>query len=226
MTKTIGILLLIVGFGLIGYALPLEPYTDKDAFYEEMYALYEHENKSQAYFELRESYLTPKYTLENYALIAITLGLYILILIPKNWRDFKTPKSKIAMVSIGVLAVLFSIVSYVGSLYLDAIRDAFPPWADSLGIPLMSAPFLFCLFSGWFAINLIGLIAPFRTAVSITEFRFKKANYWYLALIGISVFFLFYCIYYNDFWGTATNMMWIYFYLSLFLGRMKELENH
>jgi len=222
MGKIIGIILLIVGIGFISYSTALKPYTDREAFYEKMYSVMDDENKYEEYYKLRQSYLTSKYTFENYGLVAIILGLYSLILIPKNWKDFKTPKTKLTIGIVGFLAVILSIGGYVGDLFLEATRDRYPPWADSLGIPLMSVPFLFLLFSGWFAANLIGLKNSFRTAVYISEFRLKKTNYWYLSLLILTALLVLTLIYEGDFWWTAAGIMWIYFYLSLLLGRQKE----
>ena len=222
MSRIFGLTLLMIGMGMIIYSSILQPYTNTEQFYEEMSSLIDEENKSQRYRQLRESYLTPKYALENYGLIAVILGLYTLVLIPKDWQDFQSPRSKWIIGVIGLLAVLLTIGGYVGDLFLEATRDRYPPWADSLGIPLMSVPFLFWSFLGWFAVNLIGLKNPFRTSVSIQEFKIRSTNYWYLALIVLTAIITLILMYEGDFWWTAAGIMWIYFYLSLLLGRQKE----
>lgn len=224
MTKYIGIIILTIGIGLFAYSMTFDPFTDKDEFYEKMTSIMGEENNSQKFFELRESYLTPKFELENYGLVFIILGLYTLFLIPKKWQDFKSPKYKGATILIGALAVLLTIGGYVGDLFLEMTRDSYPPWADSLGIPLMSVPGLLLIFSIWFAVNLIGLKKPFRTSVSITEFDLKSTNYWYLTLIVLTTILTLILIYEGDFWWTAAGIMWIYFYLTLMLGRQKEKE--
>ena len=222
MSKFFGLIILLVGIGILTYSTTLQPYTDKEEFYEKMSSLMDEENKSQKHHELRDFYLTPKYTLENYGLIAVILGLYTLVLIPKNWQNFQSPRSKWIIGVIGLLAVLLTIGGYVGDLFLEATRDRYPPWADSLGIPLMSVPFLFWSFLGWFAVNLIGLKNPFRTSVSMQEFKIRSTNYWYLALIVLTAIITLMLMYEGDFWWTAAGIMWIYFYLSLLLGRQKE----
>lgn len=222
MTKYIGIIILTIGIGLFAYSMTFDPFTDKDEFYEKMTSIMEEENNSQKFFELRESYLTPKFDLENYGLVYIILGLYTLVLIPKKWQDFKSPKYKGTTVLIGALAVLLTIGGYVGDLFLEMTRDSYPPWSDSLGIPLMSVPGLLLIFSVWFVVNLIGLKKPFRTSVPITEFNLKSTNYWYLTLITLTTILTLILIYEGDFWWTAAGIMWVYFYLTLMLGRQKE----
>ena len=202
--------------------MTFDPFTDKDEFYEKMYSVMEEGKNSQKFHELREFYLTPKFELENYGLVCIILGLYTLILLPNKWKDFKTPKHKALIILIGILAVFLAIGGYVGDLFLEMTRDRYPPWADSLGIPLMSVPGLLLIFSVWFAINLIGLKKPYRTSVSIAEFDFKSTNYWYLILIVLTTILTVILIYEGDFWWTAAGIMWIYFYLTLMLGRQNE----
>ncbi len=224
MMKYIGIVILTIGIGLLAYSMTFEPFTNNEEFYKKMYSLRNVENNSEKFHELRDSYLTPKYSLENYGLTYIILGLYTLILIPKNWRNFKTPKNKALIIIVGVLAVLLTIVAYVGDLFIEMTRYRYPPWADSLGIPLMVTPGLLLIFSGWFAVNLIGLKNPFRTSVSITEFDLKSTNYWYFTLIVLTIISTLTVIYDGDFWLTAAGTMWIYFYLTLMLGRQREKE--
>ena len=222
MSKIFGLITLLVGIGVLTYSTTLQPYTDKEEFYEKMSSLMDEENNSQKYHELRDFYLTPKYALENYGLIAVILGLYTLLLIPDHWWNFQSPRSKWIIGVIGLLAVLLTIGGYVGDLFLEATRDRYPPWADSLGIPLMSVPFLFWTFLGWFAVNLIGFKKPFRTSVSIQEFKIRSTNYWYLALTVLTAIITLTLMYEGDFWWTAAGIMWIYFYLSLLLGRQKK----
>ena len=103
-------------------------------------------------------------------------------------------------------------------------RDRYPPWADSLGVPLVAVPRLLLIFSGWCVVNLISLKNPFRTSVLITEFNLNSTNYWYLTLIISTTILTLISIYEGVFWWTATGTMWIYIYLTLMLGRQSEKE--
>lgn len=224
MSKIIGFILLLLGVGLLVISSKYEPFTNKDEFNKKMYLLIDDENKSAKYNELRESYLTSKYKLENYGMVAIILGLYSLILIPKNWRNFKTLWSKKMIKNIGFLAVFLTIIGFVGDLFLESSRSTFPPWADSLAIPLFGVPFMFIILSGWFAFNFSIKQNTLRYNVSITEFRLKSTNYWYLSLLILTTFLVLFQSYYGDFWSTGAGIMWIYFYLSMLLGVQKQKE--
>ena len=227
MTRYIGIAMLIIGVGLLVYSSTFDPFTDKNGFYEKMESVMGEESRSQKFHEIRDSYLTPKFNLEDYGLICVILGLYTLVLLPKKWQHFKTPKHKAVIILIGALAVLLTIGGYVGDLFLEMTRDRYPPWADSLVIPLMAVPMLFLIFSGWFAINLIGLKNPFNTSVSIMELDIKSINYWYLALVILTIILTLIMIYEGDFWLTAAGVMWVYFYIILLLGQQKKkIKNH
>jgi len=224
MNRYIPFTLLTIGIGLFLFSITLEPFTNRTEFLEQTSLIIEDENRFQLFHELRTSYLTPKYALENYGLILIILGSFWLILIPRQWKYFKTPNHKSSIVFIGVLAVLLTIGGFVGDLFLEMARDRYPPWSDSIGIPLMSTPVIFLIFSLWLGINLIGLKSPFKTSVSITKFNLRSTNYWYLMLIVLTILVTLSLIIEGDFWWTAAGLMWIYFYLTLMLGRQKERQ--
>ena len=88
MTIYIGIAIVTIGIGLLTYSMTFEPFTDKEEFYQKIYSVMETENNSKTFYELRDSYLTPKYNLENYGLVCMILGLYTLIFNTKKMAKF------------------------------------------------------------------------------------------------------------------------------------------
>ncbi|QSE99001.1 hypothetical protein [Fulvivirga lutea] len=225
MNRKVGVALLIIGLGILGYSQTLNGYTDRQEFENQVNELMNSENKSEEFHQLRIEYLTPKYSLENYSIILITIGFAILIILPKNGFNIKVPKNKWLIVIIGLLATLITVGGYVGDLLLEMHRYRYPPWADSVGIPMMAVPLLFVTFLVWFLLNLIGLKEPFKTNSNLSEFDFSKVNYWYLFLALVTFFITIYLIYEGDFWWTAAGVAWMYFYVSILIGRMNGKNN-
>lgn len=202
----------------IGYSLTLNPYTNEDE-YEAKYFALEGSDRTEKFHELRKTYLTGKYELENYGLTLIIAGAYILILMFRGWNSFKIPDSKITITIIGLGAVLITVIGYVGDLCLEMYRGTYPHWADSLGIPLAVTPMLFAIFFVWYLLNLPGLITPFKTGGLVKEIKMKSINYWYLVIIILTIIITGFMIYEGDFWWTTAGLLWTYFYLSLLVGR-------
>lgn len=223
--KIASIIIILIGISLIGYSVTLEPYTNKTEYEEKYYAL-EGENRSEKFYELRETYLTEKYSFENYGMTFLIAGTFLLIFFFKGWNSFKIPKHKTIIGLIGLGAVLVTTFGYVGDLFLEMYRGRYPHWADSMGIPLASVPIIFIILFVWFALNLIGLTNPFKTGGLIRELNFKGISYWYAALLFLTVVFTGVLIFEGDFWWTTAGFLWIYYYLSLLVGRREgKIEN-
>lgn len=122
MNKVLGILLIAVGIGLLGYSFSLEGFTDREEFDRKVSKLIKLEDRSERFRQLRASYLTPKYALENYGLVAIILGVCIMVVFPENSLRFKTPKRKYVIALVGFLAVMLTVGGYIGDLFLEMQR--------------------------------------------------------------------------------------------------------
>lgn len=217
--KIIGLSIIVLGFLLSIASLMYNRYTNEKEFQEKFLALDEtSSNNSEQYFKLREEYLTPKFVLENYGITSIIVGSIILLISIIGVSEVKTPKTNIGIIMLGLLAALLTNIGNVGDLFLEGCRDTSPPWADSLGIPLMSVPLFFIISIGWVILNLIGMKGDFQTNINIFPIKFKHLNIWYSILIVISIIITVWLIIYGSFWLILPGFLWIYFYLSLMLG--------
>jgi membrane protein YdbS with pleckstrin-like domain len=140
--KNILLTLAVLSFMALSYAVTLEPYTDAHAF-EEKYAQLSVEDGSQQYWDLRESYLTEKYALQEFS--AMVLVLSLLGFVWMRAKEVPTPPSKKMVYVWGVAASLLFAIYYVASVVVDQGRGAFAYWADSIAIPLMATPVMFVL---------------------------------------------------------------------------------
>ncbi len=211
-------LMVIAGILMLLYSSTLDPYTNEEA-YDEKYLSLHGENKTAQFYALRKEYLTNKYSLEDYGITTIIIGISTLLLFRKGWRNIKTPNSKIAIVLLGLLSVFLGILGYAGSIYLDAIRSDFPMWADSIAIPLMYIPTISWILLIWLAINFTGIFGEFKTGKYIHKLKFNNINYWYAAASILSLLLTAYSLAWGDFWNTAAGISWSYFYLSMLVGR-------
>ncbi len=216
--KKLGIILSSLGFIVLLYSSMLKPYTNEDEYNQKYYAI-EGEKRFKEFYQLREIYLTEKYLIEDYGITILIVGLFIFTLFYKGDNSIKIPNTKLKIGLIGFVAVLVSVLGYIGDLFLGMVRGDFPHWADSLIIPLAAVPIIFITLLVWFFLNLIGLINPFKAGVQIKEFQLNNINYWFLFLVIIALITTIITIFYGDFWLTTAGLIWSYFYFCLLVGK-------
>jgi hypothetical protein len=228
----------LIGIALLCLAAALAPYKDISAV-ENAKLDYPDDNKdshaaSLKYWAIRDAQMTPKFSLQDYGFTSLTIGfaLFILMLAFKiksfeEFRDIKTPNRKWKVVLLGVLAAISGPIVYVISLFLDMARDEFPPWADSLGLPLAGVPFLFVImlvFAIFFCIT--GMInyhgGLYYKNIFYREFR---PNILWCILLGIpsvvALLSVLFTIAVGDFLFLIPSLLWLFFLLSFFNGKQK-----
>ncbi len=216
--KITGIILLVLGIFLLVHSISYKVYTDESAYKTEYLKLNGGNGDSEKFYKLKETYLTPKYKLEDYGITFIILGLVIVTVSLIGLKKLKTPNKKIWIIITGIFAALLTNTAYVGDLFLEMYRDGFPHWADSLGIPLMGVPFLIFLALTWVAINSIGMRNDFKSAVLIFPMSLDKQNIWYLIILFLTIAFTLFAIIDGYFWQVLPGFLWIYFYMSIMVG--------
>lgn len=222
--KTAAYIITVIGLVIFGYSLFLEPYTDEQEF-NAKYMEITGEDRSEQFFELRDEYLTIKYSLADYGLTITFIGLIAIFVFYKGWSNFKTVNSKGLIIGLGILATLTTTIFYVADLFNEMARGSAPYWADSLGIPLMSVPPMLILLLIWGALNSIGLRGDFKTGVPVSSLSFRQINYWYLIISILTSIILILVIIDGYFWMVVPGFLWLYFYISLLLGRqVSKLE--
>lgn len=225
MNRILGLTILLIGIGLFCYSFNFEGFTNRAEFEDKVYELMDLPNKSEKFYELRNSYLTPKYELENYGFVMIIVGVAILITLPKKGFQISVAKEKWIIAAIGILAAALSVIGFVGDLFLEMHRFGYPPWSDSMGIPLTGVPFTILIFLGWWAVNLIGLKGSFALGSKFKELDMSHINYWYLTLTILTLLLTMLLVYEGDFWWTAAGIAWAYFYFQIGIGKMNSKIN-
>lgn len=212
-TVKIGSTIILIGVALVAYSLTLSPYENEQLFNKGSMSLY---GQSEEYWELRDEMLTPKFSMQDYGGTLILAGA-VIILLAFPHRKPVSP-SKAAVIGLALTAPFLSSVAFVFDLVQGQVRGEFPPWADSLGIPLMGVPIQWVALTLWALIHLIFLLGyssgkPLTLALSI------KANWWLLFVSFLSALLIAWCIVFGSYWYAIPGLMWLYFYLALAAGR-------
>ncbi len=217
--KAIGLGIIIIGLVLLGLSQTFERYTNEKEYNEKYMSLSAQENASEKFHELRKEYLTPKIDLENYGITFTITGTIFLILSIIGFRNLRTPRKKVWIIVTGILAALLTNIFYVGDLFLEMYRESYPHWADSLAIPLMGVPFLIIVSLTWVGVNCIGIRGDFKLGVPLLSIKLSHLDYWYASILTITILINISTIVSGYFWGVISGFLWIFFYLSILVGR-------
>jgi hypothetical protein len=220
--KQTSLVIIVLSLLSILYSFSLSAYTN-DAEYHEKYLAIDWQElgssvASSQFFELRNDYLSNKYSLQDYGFTFLIIGTAVFIFFRKGQAVY-TPSSVLKLVLVGLCAALLTIGAFVGDLFLEFFRGAYPWWADSLGIPLMGLPMLAFLILAWVALNLLALNGHYKSSVPITFKQLKNSSYFYLTLSVLTSLIVFLCILDGFFWLVLPGVFWLYFYTSLWAGR-------
>ena len=215
-----GLAFLLIGILLISYSLTLEKFTDETAYNERYMAIDSSLSTASTEFAaLRDEYLTPKFMVENYGLTTLILGIIILIMSSMGYERVKTPSNRIWLVSVGVFSSVLICLAYVGDLFFEMYRGSYPHWADSLGIPLMSVPFILFIFLIWTGIILIWIKSPFISGVALLPLNLRRSDKFLLIVLFLTILILVYLLVIGSFWMIMPCASWIYFYMSIIQGK-------
>lgn len=217
-----GLAIVFLGIALLGYSFTLDRYTDVNAYNESYSSINSSaSDASEQFAALRDEYLTPKISLENYGLTTLILGVIALIVGAIGYKRLKTPSKRIWLILVGLCASVLVCLASVGELYLGLYRDSYPHWADSLGIPLFSVPFMFLVFLLWTGIFLHWMQSPFISGVGLFPMKIRHSNKFLLIVLILTTIILLYLLVSGSFWMIIPGAFWIYFYMSIIQGKIQ-----
>ncbi len=168
---------------------------------------------SEAYHAARAQALTPKYRLQDYGGTLLTLGVSVAVL---SWRPLKAPASSLGFIAVALLAPSASVGALVFDLVQGQSRWAFPPWADSLGIPLMGIPILLVVGIVWSGAHLILLAGvPRRQGVHVSYRAVRRGHPWLLLVCTLTALLVVALGTDGAYWFAIPGLLWLYFYASI-----------
>jgi len=210
--------LLILSLALIGTSVSMAPFQlGADGG---LPMLRVPDGNSEAYFMAWDQAVTAKFKLQDYG---VTLMAFALAIAAFCWRPFKAPPSRLGFVILAVAAPFLTVAGYIFDLIQAQARLEFPPWADSLGIPLMGVPVLFLGGLVWaFAHFMLLAGVPQRVDVVLSVSAVRRGNPWLLIVSAITAVLVvamaaegayFYCI---------PGFLWLYYYAAIAAVRQKR----
>jgi hypothetical protein len=203
--------LIVLSLALLGFSISLEPFTTSPDGTYPFHGVAQ--GDSQAYHAARGQALTPKYRLQDYGATVLVLGLVVAIL---RWRPLNAPGSKLGFISLAVIAPTLTAVGFVFDLVQGQSRWEFPPWADSLGIPLMGVPVMLLLGLAWAFAHFIFLAGvPRRAGVPISYIAVRQGNPWLHVICCLTALLILGMIFDGAYWYAVPGMLWLYFYASI-----------
>jgi hypothetical protein len=143
-----------VGVVLIGASFFMSPYKNAAAFEDAVVKNNPTDEKEAAAATIafnaeRKAQLTPKYAFADYGLVLLEISALLLFASRKlrapRFQDIPevlVPTKSSVVFVIGLLGAVTTVAAYAASIVLDFSRGAFPPWADSIVIPLIGTPIL------------------------------------------------------------------------------------
>jgi hypothetical protein len=210
--------LFVLSFALIGASLPMDAFRlAPDGSYPMFGAP---EGNSEAYDLARKRALTAKFSLQDYG---ITLLVCAMTLAAFKWRPFKAPHSRLGFLILAVAAPLLSVGALVFDLIQGQARWEFPPWADSLGIPLMGIPVLFVAGLIWAFAHIILLAGVLRrTDASLTLAAIRRGHPWLLVVCVLTAILMLVAAAEGAYWYVTPGALWLYFYASIAAARQQQ----
>lgn len=182
--KQTSIVIILVSLLSVIFSFTISAYTNEEEYNEKYWAIDRQElgssNASAQFHKLRDEYLSYKYMLQDYALTFLILGLSAFVMLRKGNKLY-APSSNLKAALIGFSAALLTTGTYIGDLFLEYSRGAYPSWADSLGIPLIAVPFLAFILLGWAAINMLALKGKYQAGALLFPSQIKRLQLLHLA---------------------------------------------
>lgn len=203
--------LLVLSFALIGVSVPMAPFQlESDG---SLAMLSVPEGDSEAYFIARDQAVTAKFKLQDYG---VTLMACALALAAICWRPFKAPSSRLGFVMLAAAAPFLTVVGYVFDLAQAQARREFPPWGDSLGIPLMGVPVMFVAGLAWaFAHFLLLAGVPQRAGVVLSLSAIRRGHPWLLIVSALTAILIAVMVAGGAYSYAIPGSIWLYYYAAI-----------
>lgn len=203
---------------LLGLSMSMEPFTKGEDGSYPFHSVAQ--GDSQAYHEARRQALTPKYRLQDYGGTIMAFALVVALL---SWRPLKAPATRLGFVVIALMAPTLTGVGFVFDLMQGQSRWEFPPWADSLGIPLMGVPVLLFVGVAWALAHFMFLAGvPRRSGVIISYRAVRRGNLWLLVVSVVTALLVIGTSIEGAYWYAVPGLLWLYFYASISAARQDD----
>lgn len=239
----------VLGALLVSAALSIPPFRNIERFHAESMNLAEEVQAlasgasahpiSERYWKLREAHLTNRFDFEDRGLTLLELSLLFVLIRFIGKRDswsalteVRLPRKRWPLYLLGASAAIAAPVAFVLDLLQEFEREAYPSWADSLGIPLMSVPPIF-LISGALSAFISLSVLPgysFGARVAGAFSRRTRPRIWLVLLLGIPMFTAVCAAVAALILGSPISFfvstLWLVFIVLCYAGRQQQVQQN
>lgn len=232
--RLITIVILIIGLGLFSYSLTLPYYKDQKSADDLVVNSY-NIDKSDYYkeeAELRTNKVTFMDLGSGIVIASVTILLYLIFTKVKTFKDFKNNKTLTKTATL-ILANLVWLILLPGTYWYYIFRSGrgdYPPFADSIGIPLMTQiPFyLFLLIPLNIFILLTTIKAHLPTRIFIRPNNYNKTTILWEIFFGfwllINILCLVSFVTDGDHFLIPVNLFFTFILLTLRAGQISKYK--
>lgn len=200
-----------IGLGVFSYSFTLEPFHDVQEFHREYATLASGSRDTEAFWQLREESLTPKWRLQDLGITLLLLCALLAALARYGWR---APSKRAVLVQLGLALPFVTSGGFVFDLVQGMHRHEFPSWADSLGIPLAGVPVQIVVLLAWSGLHLAFLGRGFQSGAHLQQ-AIAKSNAWLLLIASITALLAVLFAAEGAYMYAVPGVLWLYYYLSL-----------
>lgn len=211
--RIVAILMFVIGTLLWTHARTLPIYKDEQLFQER--AMSPEVQAAGTYSEIRAAMLTPRFQLEDYGITLAGFAALALFVFRRGTAQLHAPRSRYTLHGLVIMLPTLTVCGYVFDLFQALDRGEFPPWADSIGIPLMGVPIQFFLLLAWSTVHFAFLGKTFRPSASLFVHVSFKSNWWLLSVAAVTALLVMLAAVEGQYWYAIPGIFWLYFYLSL-----------
>jgi hypothetical protein len=179
------------------------------------------------FYELREEFLTNKFTAEDYAFTSLILAFLCALLSASGNINLSTPQTKKKTRQLGLLCALLVPITIYLTYMLDKYRGGYPHWEKAEH----STSIIYASFGSlviatiWIIFHFYFLKEPFLLNEKIFRIpKFNKKTAWLIIITGISASLFIKTIFYGRFLSIIPASLWLYFYASLLTGKSKGID--
>lgn len=235
--RTIFYIFLIAGMVLVFYSLTIPKYIDDNRRQALIDMYYQGKITKDVYYQKMSQITTSKVLITDIANGFVSFSLFGIVLSfiskVKEWKELKELKTqnKLTTFIMANSAWLLLVPNTFFYYYYRSCRGDYPPFADSIGIPIMQqiAVILFMLFP----LNLFLLVCLYKsnlpTKLLIRPSIYKRTNilwnlfFFFFLLLDMVCLILF--IIDGDHISIMVSMFFLYILLSLRAGKLNYIEN-
>lgn len=208
----------MAGIVLVLISLPMEPFTNSQAFSERALS----PRISENYHQVRRELLTSKYLFFDHGIQAILVGTIIFYAAVIRRRRIRPIRNRAAIRTFAFALPFVSVVAAIFDLFQGQHRWEFPPWADSLGIPLIGI-LINVLVHMLLSCSIIALYRSTSSAnIRFREIFDRRINLWLAFIFVISALTSLDSGLRGSYWFSVPSAMWAFLVASVAVLRIKN----